>query len=91
MWNYYRNGTDVWTSFDMSPFSGGSVYDNGERLNFSNTAHADFDGLKRMNGQGQWGDWGNTQLNTDLTDDSGSHGCKYSNTHTAVKLDGTPC
>jgi hypothetical protein len=91
VWRYFRNGNQVWTSPDMSPFNSGTLYNNGERLNFRNTAHADFDGLKRMNHQGNWGDWSNTSLDTELSDDSGSHGCKYSDTHTAVKLVETPC
>lgn len=96
IWKFYHSGTQVWTSFDMSPFTTGLLYDNGERLTFQNTAHADFDGLKRMAGQ-NWVAWGSggstdtTTLDTALSDDSGSHGCKYSNDHTAVKLNGTAC
>jgi hypothetical protein len=91
VWKFFRNGNQVWTSFDMSPFNSGTLYNNGERLNFNNTAHADFDGLKKMLHQGNWADWNNTSLDTDLFDDSGSHGCKYSDTHTAVKLNETLC
>jgi len=91
VWRYFHSGNEVWTSFDMSPFNSGLVEDNGERLNFSNTAHSDFDGLTRMNSSGSFTDWNSTDLHDGDSDDSGSHGCKYSDTHTAVKLNGTPC
>lgn len=89
-WQYMDHGVLVFTA-NTGTFFTGVEEDNGERLNFDNTAHADFNGLMRMGSSKTWVSWTGTALNAQESDDSGSHGCFYSDTHTAVKLIGTAC
>lgn len=91
VWNMSHAGSSIWTSPDLGNFNSGSVFNNGERSNTSNTPHADFNGLQRMDSNGNWQDWSSTSFSTAFSDDAGAHGCKYSDTHTAVKEDGTAC
>jgi hypothetical protein len=88
IWNFFYAGTNVYNSGKMSTFTTGILVNNGERLNTDNTAHADFDGMKRMNSSQQWVDWTSA---TYSSNDSGMHGCYYSATHQAVKEVGTAC
>lgn len=90
VWKFFKDGDQTWTSPDMTPFSSGWVASNGERNDFTNTSHAVFDGLNKMNDNGNWGDWNSTNEDS-LSDDSQAHFCKYSDTHTQVKLNGTAC
>jgi hypothetical protein len=88
-WNYYVKGTNVHTSQDLTPFVTGLLWNNGERLGTGNTAHADFDGMKRMDSSQTWKKW--DSVIDYQSNDPGSHGCEYSATHQAIKLVGTAC
>ncbi len=90
VWRFVHEGALVWTSPDMGSFVTGLLYDNGERGNLENTAHADFDGLKRMGSGGRWVA-PDSAYEVGYSDDPGSKPCIYSATHTAVKLNDTPC
>jgi hypothetical protein len=92
IWSYGHGGSTIWTSPSLGSFNSGMVINNGERLNTGNTAHADFNGLQRMDSSNNFVNWASTSLlGGGFSDDSGSHGCKYSDIHTAVKLNGTAC
>jgi hypothetical protein len=44
-----------------------------------------------MDNNQNWSLWSNTTFWEPHSDDNGAHGCKYSDKHVAVKLNGTPC
>lgn len=89
IWTFTHDEVQIWIGPNMGSFNSGVQLDNGERLSTGNTSHADFDGLQKRNSSEQWVSWSGTFLSVD--DDSGAKGCKYSDTHTAVKLNATAC
>jgi hypothetical protein len=92
IWVYKYDGSQVWTGPDLGSFTNGTLAGNGERGNEENTSHADFDGLKGMNHNQKWvATQGFYEAGESLSDDPGARPCFYSDTHTAVKLNGTPC
>jgi hypothetical protein len=91
VWQFFRAGTQIWQSPDLTPFSSGIVMSNGERQTYDYTPAATFNGLQRMASSGSWGNWHSTQKLGPPSDDLGAHFCWYSDTYTAVKLSETAC
>jgi hypothetical protein len=92
VWNFSKDGSSIWTSADMTPFSSGIVINNGERQAYGYTPRAEFDGLKRMDpADGSWGNWHGTAWWASESDDFGTDFCWDSNTHTRVVLNTTSC
>lgn len=89
IWQFHHNGSKYWESPDTGSFNSGVQQDNGERTNVHNTSHAEFRGMQKRDSSQTWVNWSGVFLGGD--DDSGAKGCFYSNTHQAVKLDGTAC
>jgi hypothetical protein len=91
LWTYYWNDVDQWQSPNMGTFVTGLLENNGERLNGSDSARADFDGLKRMNSVADWVNWDGTTLISAQSDDYGFMGCKDSDIHTRVVRNSDGC
>jgi hypothetical protein len=91
VWHFQHSTVGIWNSPDLGNFNSGSLFTNAERGDTTNTPHADFDGLGREDDSNNWSAWQNTSFSNSMSDDDGAHGCKYSDSHVAVKLDGTPC
>jgi hypothetical protein len=90
-WSFSHDLSNIWNSPDLGNFNSGSEFTNAERGDTTNTPHADFDGLQRQDNNNVWSDWQNTSFSSAFSDDSGAHGCKYSDKHVEVKLVGTAC
>lgn len=60
VWSFGHGGGDFWDSPDMGAFNSGSLEVNGERGGSrSEPADADFNGLDRMDANGNWQSWSN--------------------------------
>jgi hypothetical protein len=90
-WSFSHDLSNIWNSPDLGNFNSGSEFTNAERGDTTNTPHADFDGLQRQDNNNVWSDWQDTSFSSAFSDDSGAHGCKYSDKHVEVKLVGTAC
>lgn len=85
VWDFFHDAANIFSA-NMGTFVTGHLQNNGERLNTDDPAHADFDGLGRMNSSQNWVDWDNTHEDTPYSDDPNYNFFEYSNTHTAVTL-----
>jgi hypothetical protein len=92
VWMFGHNGSNVWTSPDLGTFVTGLIFNNGGRGNTNNTSHAVFDGMLRMNSSQNWvAPTTVYEAGEALSNDPEARPCIYSDTHTAVKLNSTPC
>lgn len=82
----------MWTSPNLSPFVTGLIYSYGSRGSTNDTSRSDFDGMLRMNSNQNWvAPTTVYEAGEQASNDPGARPCIYSDTHTAVKLNGTPC
>lgn len=91
-WTYGHNGSNVWTSPNLTPFVTGLIYSYGSRGSTGDTSHSDFEGMLRMNSGQNWvAPTIVYEAGEQASNDPGARPCIYSDVHTAVKLNGTPC